>query len=71
MKSFLLIMVMTAALPVKALANPACAVCTVAIGASLSVARKMGVEDSIVGLWAGALLIFVGVIFCCCCFRWG
>ena len=38
MKSFLLIMVMAAALPVKALANPACAVCTVAIGASLSVA---------------------------------
>ena len=60
MKSFLLIMVMTAALPVKALANPACAVCTVAIGASLSIARKMGVEDSIVGLWAGALLTLLG-----------
>ena len=60
MKSFLLIMVMAAALPVKALANPACAVCTVAIGASLSVARKMGVEDSIVGLWAGALLTLLG-----------
>ncbi|HIU52458.1 MAG TPA: hypothetical protein IAD20_00065 [Candidatus Scatocola faecipullorum] len=44
MKSFLLIMVMAAALPVKALANPACAVCTVAIGASLSVARKMGLK---------------------------
>lgn len=53
-------MVMAAALPVKALANPACAVCTVAIGASLSVARKMGVEDSIVGLWAGALLTLLG-----------
>ena len=60
MKSFLLIMVMAAALPVKALANPACAVCTVAIGASLSIARKMGVEDSIVGLWAGALLTLLG-----------
>lgn len=44
MKSFLLIMVMAAALPVKALANPASAVCTVAIGASLSVARKMGLK---------------------------
>lgn len=53
-------MVMAAALPVKALANPACAVCTVAIGASLSVARKMGGEDSIVGLWAGALLTLLG-----------
>lgn len=46
--------------PFKVLANPACAVCTVAIGASLGVARKLGVEDSIVGLWAGALLTLLG-----------
>lgn len=51
--SFLLI-------PVKSFANPACAVCTVAIGASLSIARKLGVSDSIVGLWAGALLTLLG-----------
>lgn len=47
-------------LPNRALANPACAVCTFAIGASLSVARKLGVEDSVVGLWAGALLTLLG-----------
>ena len=44
----------------RALANPACAVCTVAIGASLSLARKMGVEDVVVGVWAGAMLAIVG-----------
>ena len=44
----------------RALANPACAVCTVAIGASLSLARKMGVEDPVVGVWAGAMLAILG-----------
>lgn len=42
------------------LANPACAVCTVAIGAGLDVARRFGVADSIVGLWAGAFLALLG-----------
>lgn len=41
-------------------ANPACAVCTVAIGASLEIARRLGVSDSVVGLWAGALLTLLG-----------
>ena len=45
---------------VKAFANPACAVCTVAIGASLSIARKMGVKDEVVGVWAGAMLAILG-----------
>lgn len=43
-----------------AIANPACAVCTVAIGASLEIARSLGVPDAIVGLWAGALLSLLG-----------
>ena len=34
----------------KAVANPACAVCTVAVGASLEVARRYGVDDSVVGV---------------------
>lgn len=46
--------------PVSALANPACPVCTIAIGASLEIARHMGVPDSVVGLWAGALLALLG-----------
>ncbi len=44
----------------KAFANPACAVCTIAVGASLGIARKMGLEDNIVGLWAGAFLALMG-----------
>lgn len=41
-------------------ANPACAVCTVAIGASLGLARKFGVDDNVVAIWAGAMLSLVG-----------
>lgn len=44
----------------KAFANPACAVCTVAIASSLTIARKLGVDDSIIGLWSGALLAMLG-----------
>ncbi|MBQ8751452.1 MAG: hypothetical protein IJZ30_07445 [Alphaproteobacteria bacterium] len=44
----------------KAVANPACAVCTVAVGASLGIARKMGVDDSVVGVWSGAFLLLLG-----------
>ena len=44
----------------NALANPACAVCTVAVGASLGIARKMGVDDSVVGVWSGAFLMLLG-----------
>ena len=42
------------------LANPACAVCTVAVGASLEIARNLGVDDAVVGVWAGAMLVLVG-----------
>ena len=44
----------------KSFANPACAVCTVAVGASLGIARKMGVDDGVVGVWAGAFLLLLG-----------
>lgn len=44
----------------KVWANPACAVCTVAVGASLEVARRYGVDDAVVGVWAGALLTLLG-----------
>ena len=44
----------------KAVANPACAVCTVAVGASLEIARRMGVDDGVVAVWAGAFLLLLG-----------
>ena len=43
-----------------ALANPACAVCTVGVVAGLSVARKLGVDDGVVAVWSGALLALIG-----------
>ena len=59
MKKFLSFLFMLF-IPIKSFANPACAVCTVAIGATLSIARKLGVPDSVVGLWTGALLALGG-----------
>ena len=50
----------TLGLASRALANPACVVCTVAIGASLSLAQKLGVDDCVVGVWAGAMLAIIG-----------
>ncbi len=44
----------------KALANPACAVCTIAVGASLEIARRLGVDDSVVGVWTGAFFLLLG-----------
>ena len=44
----------------KVLAGPACPVCTVAIGASLGIARHLGVDDCVIGIWAGAMLAMIG-----------
>ena len=47
-------------LSLPAFANPACVVCTVAIGASLSIAEKLGVDNCVVGVWSGAMLAVLG-----------
>ena len=44
----------------KSFANPACAVCTIAIGATLSISRKLGVCDNAVAVWVGAFLVLMG-----------
>ena len=41
-------------------ANPACAVCTVGVAVGLEVARNLGVDDGVIAVWAGALLMLVG-----------
>ena len=41
-------------------ANPACAVCTVGVVVGLEIARKLGVDDGVIGIWAGALLALIG-----------
>lgn len=55
-----ILVALMAVLPAKVMANPACPVCTIAIGAGLDIARRLGVPDSVVGLWAGALLTLLG-----------
>lgn len=55
-----LLAIVTCFVPASAIANPACPVCTIAIGAALPIARRIGVADSVVGLWAGAFLTLMG-----------
>lgn len=47
-------------LPFGAMANPACPVCTIAIGAALPITRRLGVPDAVAGLWVGAFLAIMG-----------
>lgn len=48
------------AMPVSAFANPACPVCTIAIGAALPITRRLGVPDIVAGIWCGAFLAILG-----------
>ena len=58
---FLFIIASLLFIPFKqAFANPACAVCTIAVGTSLEIARQFGVDDSVIGVWAGAFLALIG-----------
>ena len=43
-----------------ALANPACAGCTVGVAVGLELARNLGVDDGVIAVWAGALLALIG-----------
>ena len=56
----ILILMFVTAFSFNAWANPACAVCTIAVGASLEIARHFGVDDSVVGVWGGAFLALLG-----------
>ncbi|MCM1324455.1 MAG: hypothetical protein NC218_10040 [Acetobacter sp.] len=60
MKFILFLMASFLGTVTSALANPACVVCTVAIGASLEIAQKLGIDDNVVGLWAGAMFALLG-----------
>jgi len=46
--------------PAAVFANPACPICTVAIGAALPITRRLGVPDAVAGLWVGAFLAIMG-----------
>ena len=43
---FSIVLILSLIFVKSAMANPACAVCTIAVGASLEIARKLGVDDS-------------------------
>lgn len=58
-----ILMALFAMFPMSVIANPACPVCTIAVGVGLDIARRLGVPDSVVGLWAGALLALLGYWF--------
>ncbi len=58
MKKALMFLMMFLSVP--AMANPACPVCTIAIGAALPITRRMGVPDAVAGLWVGAFLVLMG-----------
>ncbi|MBR1825965.1 MAG: hypothetical protein IJ770_05200 [Alphaproteobacteria bacterium] len=60
MTTFGLILVFGLIYALPAYANPACAVCTVAVAAGLEIARKLGVDDGVIAIWAGALLTLIG-----------
>jgi hypothetical protein len=56
MKKTLLFLALALFLAVP-LAHAVCPVCTVAVGAGLGLAEWLGIDDSISGLWIGALIV--------------
>lgn len=38
-----------------------CPVCTVAVGAGVGFSRYLGIDDTIAGLWIGALIVSVSM----------
>ena len=57
---FLLVAILSFALITPSYANPACAVCTVGVAVGLEIARNLGVDDGVIAVWAGALLVLIG-----------
>ena len=57
MKKILLALGLLWALPAKAV----CPVCTVAVGAGIGFSRWLGIDDTITGLWIGALFVSVSL----------
>jgi len=48
-----------ATFPAKTLA--VCPICTVAVGAGLGISRYIGIDDSVVGVWIGGLIVSMGL----------
>lgn len=61
--SKLLVFLFTLLFSKTTFANPACVVCTVAMGAFLGVSRALGISDNATGVWIGALILMI-YFFC-------
>jgi hypothetical protein len=54
------ILLLSALIPIKTI-FAVCPVCTVAVGAGLGLAEWFGIDDSISGLWIGALIVSMSI----------
>ena len=61
--SKLLVFLFTLLFSKATFANPACIVCTVAMGAFLGVSRALGISDNATGVWIGAIILMI-YFFC-------
>lgn len=46
---------------VPSVANAVCPICTVAVAGGLGVSRYLGIDDSLLGIWAGGLVVSVSL----------
>ena len=60
MKKIIIISAVLFSLTAKS-AHAVCPVCTVAVGAGLGLAEWLGIDDSISGLWIGALIVSMSI----------
>jgi len=54
------ILLLSVLIPIKTV-FAVCPVCTVAVGAGLGLAQWLGIDDSISGLWIGALIVSMSI----------
>lgn len=58
---FIILLVFSYLLALPVQVQAVCPMCTVAVGAGLGISRWLGIDDSIAGLWIGALALSSGL----------
>jgi hypothetical protein len=58
---FIIVLILGYLVAIPAQVQAVCPVCTVAVGAGLGISRWLGIDDSIAGLWIGALALSSGL----------
>jgi hypothetical protein len=59
MRKLFLSTILALGLPVLALAQPVCPVCTIAVAGGVGLCRYLGIDDLISGTWIGALMVLL------------